>query len=223
MPPKFRVCSSQLNLVLFILIAVALTAGSAFGQTVTIAVSTTTGSPTSCAVGGTTCSLTHGQNVQFNATLNNAPGNFNPTINWSFSPTIGTLSSTGLYTAPSSLFQNFTITVVAYTAQNPAIFAKATVLLIPTVSISLAPTTVTLSDGRVVLGFNNTTSGRTPLNVAVSNDGEHFRVFDTLEDQTGEYSYPAVIQGSTGDIYITYTWNRKSIAFVRVPLSRIPR
>jgi len=30
--------------------------------------------------------------------------------------------------------------------------------------------------------FNNTTVGRTPLNLAVSTDGDHFRGFRTLED-----------------------------------------
>jgi predicted neuraminidase len=82
---------------------------------------------------------------------------------------------------------------------------------------------VALKDGRVVLVYNNTTRGRTPLNLAVSNDGEHFTMFDTLEDGPGEYSYPAIIQRSDDDLCITYTWNRKSIAFVRVPLSRIPK
>ena len=80
-----------------------------------------------------------------------------------------------------------------------------------------------LKDGRVVLVFNNTATGRTPLNLAVSRDGEHFKLFETLEDQPGEYSYPAMIQGRSGDLYITYTWNRKSIAFRRVPLTRIPK
>jgi predicted neuraminidase len=82
---------------------------------------------------------------------------------------------------------------------------------------------VALKDGRVVLVFNNTTTGRTPLNLGVSEDGEHFEVFETLEDSPGEYSYPAVIQGSNGDLYVTYTWNRKSIRFVRVSLVRIPK
>jgi predicted neuraminidase len=82
---------------------------------------------------------------------------------------------------------------------------------------------VALKDGRVVLVFNNTATSRTPLNLAVSDDGEHFRVFETLENESGEYSYPAMIQGSNGDLCITYTWNRKSIAFVRVRLSLIPK
>src|SRR3981189_3309134 len=53
---------------------------------------------------------------------------------------------------------------------------------------------VALRDGRVVLIYNNTTTGRTPLNLAVSAAGEHFKIFATLEDQPGEYSYPAIIR-----------------------------
>jgi predicted neuraminidase len=78
-----------------------------------------------------------------------------------------------------------------------------------------------LKDGRVVLIYNNTTTGRTPLNLAVSKDGEHFTMFSTLEDQPGEYSYPAIIQGRDSNLYATYTWNRKRIAFAKIPLSSV--
>jgi predicted neuraminidase len=82
---------------------------------------------------------------------------------------------------------------------------------------------VALRDGRVVLIYNNTTSGRSPLNLAVSTDGEHFSMFETLEGQAGEYSYPAMIQTLNGDLEITYTWNRKSIKHVHLPLTEIPK
>lgn len=82
---------------------------------------------------------------------------------------------------------------------------------------------VALKDGRVVLIYNNTTSGRTPLNLAVSADGEHFKMFFTLEDKPGEYSYPAIIQASNGDLEMTYTWDRKSIQHVRFPLADVPK
>jgi predicted neuraminidase len=81
---------------------------------------------------------------------------------------------------------------------------------------------LTLRDGRVVLVFNNSDSQRTPLDLAISNDGERFRVFLTLENQPGEYSYPALIQGRDGALRITYTWNRKRICYVRVPLASVP-
>jgi len=81
---------------------------------------------------------------------------------------------------------------------------------------------VALRDGRVVLVFNNTTKGRTPLNLAVSTDGEHFRIFQTLESDPGEYSYPAMIQDRAGDIDITYTWNRQRIRAAHLRLKDIP-
>jgi predicted neuraminidase len=82
---------------------------------------------------------------------------------------------------------------------------------------------VGLRDGRVVLVYNDSTSQRWPLKLAVSRDGEHFQDFRTLEADRGEFSYPAIIQNAGGDLEITYTWNRKSIAYVHLPLSEIPK
>ncbi len=82
---------------------------------------------------------------------------------------------------------------------------------------------VSLRDGRVVLIYNNSTTARTPLNLAVSTDAEHFRMFHTLEDTPGEYSYPAMVQAKNGDLLMTYTFNRKSIKFVRLALADVPR
>ncbi len=82
---------------------------------------------------------------------------------------------------------------------------------------------VTLKDGRVVLIYNNSTSARTPLNLAISADAEHFTPFRVLEDAPGEYSYPALVQAANGDLLITYTWNRRSIKFMRLPLADLPR
>jgi alpha-L-rhamnosidase len=35
-----------------------------------------------------------------------------------------------------------------------------------------------------------------------------------LENQQGEYSYPAVIQTSDGLVHVTYTWRRERIRHV---------
>jgi predicted neuraminidase len=67
---------------------------------------------------------------------------------------------------------------------------------------------VTLKDGRQLLVYNHTTKGRSPLNVAVSADGQEWQAALVLEDEPGEYSYPAVIQSSDGLVHITYTWRR---------------
>jgi len=63
---------------------------------------------------------------------------------------------------------------------------------------------VQLKDGRFVLIFNNSYDRRTPLNLALSKDGEHFQIFKTLEDGPGQYSYPAIIQAANGDLLMTY-------------------
>jgi predicted neuraminidase len=70
---------------------------------------------------------------------------------------------------------------------------------------------VTLKDGRHLLVYNHTTKGRNPLNVAVSADGKEWRQVLVLENEPGEYSYPAVIQTRDGLVHLTYTWNRVQI------------
>jgi predicted neuraminidase len=74
---------------------------------------------------------------------------------------------------------------------------------------------VTLSDGRFLLVYNHTATGRSPLNVAVSTDGRQWMAGAVLEDEPGrEFSYPAVIQTRDGLVHITYTWRRERIRHV---------
>jgi len=75
---------------------------------------------------------------------------------------------------------------------------------------------ITLRDGRHLLVYNHSRTERTPLNVATSIDGLEWKPLMTLEDQPGEYSYPAVIQTSDGLVHITYTWRRQRIRHVVV-------
>ncbi|WP_152051328.1 sialidase family protein [Tautonia marina] len=76
---------------------------------------------------------------------------------------------------------------------------------------------VTLADGRHLLVYNATERGRSPLNVAISeDDGQTWTMIHTLESEPGEYSYPAVIQAKDGTIHITYTWNRTRIKHVEL-------
>jgi len=70
---------------------------------------------------------------------------------------------------------------------------------------------VTLQDGRHLIVYNPVTRGRTPLQVAVSRDGREWKDVVVLEDEPGEYSYPAVVQTSDGKVHITYTWKRQRV------------
>lgn len=87
---------------------------------------------------------------------------------------------------------------------------RATTLLNPNSGIDA----VTLRDGRHLLVYNPTKKGRTPLAVAVSTDGQHWKDAVTLETAPGEYSYPAVIQAADGKVHITYSWKRQSVKHV---------
>ncbi|MGQ9730832.1 MAG: sialidase family protein [Candidatus Zipacnadales bacterium] len=72
-----------------------------------------------------------------------------------------------------------------------------------------------LDDGRVALIYNHTATARTPLNLAVSKDAGHtWSESLVLEDEPGEYSYPAIIQATDGLLHITYTWRRERIKHV---------
>ncbi len=82
---------------------------------------------------------------------------------------------------------------------------------------------VTLKDGRIVLIYNHTPKGRSPLNIAVSKDGDKWSEPIVLESEAGEYSYPAIIQAADGNIHATWTWQRKRVKHAIIPLDVLPR
>jgi len=75
---------------------------------------------------------------------------------------------------------------------------------------------VKLTDGRVILAFNPLERGRNALALAVSEDeGATFPVVRDLErEETGEFSYPAIIQDRKGLVHVTYTHMRTRIKHV---------
>lgn len=78
---------------------------------------------------------------------------------------------------------------------------------------------ITLRNGQHLLVYNPVMEGRTPLVVALSKDGVVWQQVVTLEDEEGEFSYPTVIEDSSGIIHIAYTWNRKAIGYVQLKLT----
>ncbi len=87
---------------------------------------------------------------------------------------------------------------------------------------------VTLADGRQLLVYNHTVRGgderprgREMLNVAVSRDGRAWQAALVLENEPGEFSYPAVIQTKDGRVHFTYTWKRQKVKHVVVDPAKL--
>lgn len=87
---------------------------------------------------------------------------------------------------------------------------------------------VTLADGRHILVYNHSGMAegrwggdRTPLNAALSSDGIKWKQVILLENEPGEYSYPAVIQSKDGLVHITYTYKRETIKHVVIDPAKL--
>jgi alpha-L-rhamnosidase len=88
---------------------------------------------------------------------------------------------------------------------------------------------VTLKDGRQLLVYNHVLppgeeakGPRTPLNVAISEDGKTWYAVLVLEDSPiSQYSYPSVIQSADGMVHIVYTWRREKVKYVSIDPSKL--
>jgi predicted neuraminidase len=109
--------------------------------------------------------------------------------------------------------------VESWSEDNGQTWSKLADTILPNSSTGLDA--VTLKDGRHLLVYNHTPRGRSPLNVAVSSDGKTWQAAAVLENEPGEYSYPAVIQTSDGKVHVTYTWKRKRVKHVEIDPTKL--
>jgi alpha-L-rhamnosidase len=71
---------------------------------------------------------------------------------------------------------------------------------------------IALRSGALVGVYNASERRRTPLCVALSDDGGGtWSPSRDLETDEGEYSYPTAIEATDG-IHVLYTWRRRTIA-----------
>jgi hypothetical protein len=104
--------------------------------------------PVSFNLSPTFVSLSAGQSQQFTASV---AGTYDTRVNWSVYPQLGTLSSTGLYTAPASVSSPQVLTLWAASVADPTKYATAQISLTASVSpsqvagisITATPTSVT--------------------------------------------------------------------------------
>ena len=113
----------------------------------------------SVGISPTAISLLAGGMQQFGATVT---GSSNTAVTWSLSPAVGTLSTSGLYSAPASITMQQTVQVTATSVADPTKFAAATITLNPPVGVSISPTASSLGQGQtqqfsaIVTGTSNT-------------------------------------------------------------------
>jgi alpha-L-fucosidase len=69
-----------------------------------------------------------------------------------------------------------------------------------------------LSGGALLSVFNPSPRRRTPLRVALSEDGHTWTPWRDLEIADGEFSYPTAIQTADGLIHVLYTHHCRTIA-----------
>ena len=114
-------------------------------------------------------------------------GMSNTAVTWTASS--GTVSLSGLYTAPASISAQTTATVTATSAADPTKGATATVTLIPPVTVSMTPGTATLTQGQ--------TQQFSALVTGTTNSGVTWTTSAGMVSAAGLYTAPASIPSQT--------------------------
>jgi hypothetical protein len=167
------------------------------------------------AVTPSTVSLEINQSQQFTATVS---GSSNQALNWTLSPSgsaSGSVTSAGLYTAPSTIPSALAVTITATSAANSAASSSASISLVPD-TLSITPTAVNLGAGQSQQ-FTATVTGATNTVVTWSMSP----TFGTLSSG-GYYTAPATVT-SAQTVVITATSEadpslKKSVSIVVGPL-----
>lgn len=117
------------------------------------------------AVTPASASLKAGQSQQFSATVTGSTSG----VAWSMSPSVGTLTAMGLYTAPAVLTAQQTAIITATLATDSTKSASATVTLVPVVAVAVNPASVSLSaNGTQQFTATVTGSGNTGVTWTIS-------------------------------------------------------
>ena len=97
--------------------------------------------PPAITVSPTTESLGPAETLQLIA---NPRPDVGPDVNWSLNPSVGTISATGLYSAPGFISSPQSVNVIATSQKSPQYTAAATISLTPGPPLHLIPTTASL-------------------------------------------------------------------------------
>ncbi len=143
----------------------------------------------------------------------------NPSIAWSVVPNgLGSIDGTGLYTAPSAISTQQTITVMAANAADNTQFATATVLLYPIVAVTIQPGSVTLNPSQTqafTTGVANAVSQGVSWTISPSGTGSIAT--------SGLYTPPSsILAQQTVTLTATSWWDSTKSASATVTLMPLP-
>jgi RHS repeat-associated protein len=158
-------------------------------------VGSSTSSAISVSVSPSAYTLYAGQQKQFTDTVTNTG---NTAVTWSVGPSgSGTVSSSGLYTAPATINSTQTVTLTATSQADSTRSASATVTLMPTIGVSVTPPTATLYGGQTqqfTSTVTNTTNTAVTWSVSPSGTGS--------VNSSGLYTAPS---SATTQLVVTVT------------------
>ena len=102
----------------------------------------------------------------------------------------------------------------AFTGDTGATWSRPRMLCLPNPDSGLSA--LALSEGRILLAFNDSKRNRDILSLAVSSDGgaNWLRIGEIENNPGHEFSYPYLIRTQDGRIHLVYTWRRKRIKHV---------
>jgi hypothetical protein len=146
--------------------------------------------PVSVTIAPSTVTLTANQPQQFAATVANST---NTGVTWS-TPVAGTLTATGLYTAPASITSQSTVTITATSVADTTKSATATITLSPgpsDYSVAVTPASLSLAQG----GSTNTQVSVSPLRGFTGSPS--FTITGLPANVTGSFSPASSSTGST--------------------------
>ena len=99
------------------------------------------------------------------------PGGTDTSVVWSLNPALGSIDGTGQYTAPDSLASWQGVTAAATSVADPTLTASAQIWVFPPVSMSMTPSSATLSAGQSQPFTAPVGSGSADINWSVSPPG----------------------------------------------------
>ena len=187
---------------------VSVTATSVVDPTKSATAAVTIVPPVGVTISPTTATVAAGGRQQFLASVS---GTTNNSVTWSVSGSgcsgsaCGVVSSSGIYTAPTTIPTPAQVTVKVASVVNPTKFATATVTLASPVAVKISPTTAEVPAAGGTQQFTATVTGSTNTSVtwSVTGTGCMGTSCGTVSS-TGRYTAPSTVP-NPADVTVTAT------------------